>query len=51
MLAVANILLTPTGIYGDLRGFYEQSNSLEKSDFRRFAALQRAARNKPKTNS
>ena len=51
MLAVANILLTPTGINGDFRGFYVQSDSLEKSDFRRFAALQRAAGDKPKTNS
>ena len=32
MLAVANILLTPTGNSGDFRGFYEQSDSLEKSD-------------------
>ena len=48
MLAVANILLTLTGIYGDFRGLYEQSDSLEISDFRRFAALQRTTRHKPK---
>ena len=48
MLAVANILLTLTGIYGDFRGLYEQSDSLEISDFRRFAALQRTTRRKPK---